>query len=195
MSKDQPTPRTDAMIADHGGMANWHWHDFARQLERELAERTEERDEALGAVRVERACRELAALRSCQGPLGFVIATEMNGVMCVSDPAYRTRESAEADAELPRARGIKSEVLGCYREAPLSPQAAPRSTYRCGTCGVECLAAETAGAPVSHSAPPERPEDQDFSIFAEANAMTEAAVSARATPASPAESASLKEKL
>ena len=47
----------------------------------------------------------------------------------------------------------------------------------------------------SHSAPPERPEDQDFSIFAEANAMTEAAVSARATPASPAESASLKEKL
>ena len=112
------------MIADHGGMANWHWHDFARQLERELAERTEERDEALGAVRVERACRELAALRSCQGPLGFVIATEMNGVMCVSDPAYRTRESAEADAELPRARGIKSEVLGCYREAPLSPLAA-----------------------------------------------------------------------
>ena len=46
-------------------------------------------------------------------------------------------------------------------EKELGAVAAPRSTYRCGTCGVECLAAETAGAPVSHSAPTINPGTAD----------------------------------
>ena len=61
--KDQSTPRTEKelyhtipRVTNEGYVSA----DFARQLERELTERTEERDEALGAVRVERACREQA---------------------------------------------------------------------------------------------------------------------------------------
>ena len=181
MSKDQPTPMTDAMIADHGGMANWQWHDFARQLERELAVITKSHELAwrnaalrpsLAAPTAETVQLAISALREAEAILGGEYG-DTYAVLC--ETMFKLERALES--------------------APLSPLAAPRSTYRCGTCGVECLAAETAGAPVSYSAPPERPEDQDFSIFAEANAMTEAAVSARATPACPAESASLKEKL
>lgn len=61
--------------------------DFARQLE-----------------------RELSVLPVC-----WVIAVEEYGQMVVYGPQYRSRESAEQDATLARARGQKSEVLECHR--------------------------------------------------------------------------------
>jgi hypothetical protein len=70
----------------------------------------------------------VCAFRSSESactPLGWVTITDKR----VSDPVYRTREAAEQDAELLRARGIETRVAGVYL--------APPSATRCeGSGGV-----------------------------------------------------------
>lgn len=78
--KPTPTPRTDS-IFDHAPTANFWWPDFARTLERELAEQTQAAKDAtdfnselLKECATERA--ELAALKLklevCRNALDFI---------------------------------------------------------------------------------------------------------------------------
>lgn len=59
-------------------------------------------------IEVDRATRSESAT-----PAGWTIGEERDGLMVVSGPLYRTQESAESDAKLPRARGVKAEVYAC----------------------------------------------------------------------------------
>lgn len=47
-------------------------------------------------------------------PMGWALAVEVDGVMRADGFLYHTRQSAEQDARLPRARGQKAEVWVCY---------------------------------------------------------------------------------
>jgi hypothetical protein len=63
----------------------------------------------------------VCAFRSSESactPLGWVTITDKR----VSDPVYRTREAAEQDAELLRARGIETRVAGVYLAPPSATQ-------------------------------------------------------------------------
>lgn len=60
------------------------------------------------------AARHLSSESETGTPVAWVVAVEEQGAMRVYGPQYRSRESAEQDAALPRARGQRAEVWECY---------------------------------------------------------------------------------